>query len=773
MPRKNLKKQILLFNGTIFIFKITQVTNRTHQLQLLQQQRQKIRESSAEVLKIPTQNQAIAQKATQKAPIENRPSVEAVDDDNDEDLFYEYEEIDDEQPTQVEIKTTLKPEEENKPVILTSNFFLPGKPIPKLQQNDFESQQPNDLSSDIGEANDRDKDNAEDVIDALPEEDTERIAVEKTTKKAEIQSTTAASSRNQHVKPVTEDPVEYEYEYEYIDEPTTEVKSLPKPTDTKYIPAIDDNESTTIIESDEPQQSTDEAPELEFTLKPEAKTMKSISSTEQIETSVGPVETSSVSSTEMTENAVDSTEGYVVVASVQTSRSISGARYLTFPQVEQEEKRQSLSEAIKDAKRHQDEDYHNESISDDSHKADDLVKPQKQETISAKEVESTEEPSIENHETSIERQELKDDSDSTPQEILKTKVHKLSSISEKLAHLHELNEPKPEITTKPQPVVIRKFSPRTTTKTPRKLTAAPKKPNFDIDPELASLLPPGYKIRANSLSESTTASTTTSTSTTTPKIETTTSQEKDPALEIAKKIQFKEISFDGLESFLPKGYKPPPSESKPKAENSTTNSDESLDILSKIKFDDTLAALLPKDYKPSTTLATKAPIRLSTLTEDISKFLPPGFKLPKESMTTKRPQLKTTMDDISKFLPPGFKLPKSTTTTTETPEAEHDSGSGGIDSVLNKVSFKVDISSLLPPGFKPNATPDDSASKENSESNEKSSSNATSANSGFKLVFPKGIGKRPGVRLTTPRPSSHVDGPTQPGITIRKGLPTR
>lgn len=744
-------------------------------MQLIQQQRQKIRESS-EVLKIQSPNQAIASKVPpKKTQFENRPSVEADDDDEEEDLFYEDdEEIDDEKP---DIKTTLKPKEENKPVILTSNFFLPGKPIPNLRQNDFESQEPNDLSSDIGETSDRDKDNAEDVIDPLPEEETERIIVEKTTKKVIEPPKPSPPRIQQNIKPVTEEPIEYEYvdEYEYIDEPTTEAKpTISKPTEnTKYIPAIDDEEITTIFDSNEPQQSTDETFEQETTVKPEIKAVKTVTSTERIETSVEPVETSSSSTTEMAENAVDSTEGYVVVASVQTSRSISGARYLTYPQVEQEEKRQTLSEAIKDAKRHKDEDYHNESVSDDSQKDDDLVKHEKEKTITAKEVESIEEPSVESQD------QLKNDSDamSSSSEVPKNRVHKLSSISEKLAHLHELNEPKPEITTKAVPVVIRKFSPRTTTKTPRKLTTAPKKPIFDIDPELASLLPPGYKVRASSLSESTTTSSTTST--TTPKTQTDTSDEKESSIAIDKKIQFKEISFGSLESLLPKGYKPP-SENKPKTENSTTSSNVAPDILSKIKFDENIDALLPKDYKSLTTQATtKAPFRLSTVAEDISKFLPPGFNLPKESnsvtTTTKRPLSKTTMDDISKFLPHGYRLPKSTT-TTEMPEAANDSGSSSYESVLNKVSFKNDISALLPPGFKANAASDDSASQEKSESNEKTSpSNGTSSNANFKLIFPKGIGKRPGVRLTTPKPShfeSH-GGPTPPGITIRKGLPTR
>lgn len=797
---------------------------------MLQQARQKIRESSGETVRAPSIQQGIVSRAPQKAIIENRPSIETTDDNDDEDEEFFYE--DDEQidaKDEEEIKMTPKPKDENKPVILTSNFFLPGKPIPKLEQHhEFENHEPNDLTSgDISETNGQQKDNAEDVIDSLPEEETERI-VEKTTKKflAPIATTTTTTTTTTtprttttttttakttkatsatSPKPVTLDPnVEYEYYDEYVDEPTT--------TQTKTIskPAIEHEEQTTIhvpvqeaeveeeedgeVEEDESEpieehSTIENIDEPEVTAKTVEKSVKFSTSNEPIETNVEPIETSSASSTEAIENPSTSTEGYVVVASVQTSRSISGARYLTFPQVEQEEKRQSLSDTQKDVKKlHKDDDYSNENVPDDddssdSNKADDLVKstedkskktqPTKDEATSGEIAEAA--PSNDSTEQTSEENvaQSKNESDTPNVDVVKSRTHKLSSISEKLAHLHELNEPKPEITTKSVPVVIRKFTPRTTTKAPaRKLPSiTSKKPHFDVDDELASLLPPGFKYRAQS---------------TTPKAETTTTTEK---IDVLQKIQFKEISLEGL---LPKDYKPPPkSESEPKTVENVTKIEPS-DILSKIKFDDNIEALLPKDYKPPLPSSssqppstTKAPFRLSTVTEDISKFLPPGFKLPKESSvttttpassTTNRPQLKTTMDDISKFLPPGYRLPKSTT-TTEKPETTTSNNAGNSDeqqSLLNKLSFNADISSLLPPGFKANASEDESASKEKTDEMPSSSTPSSSGagNSGFKLVFPKGIGKRPGVRLTTPRPS-YAEGPTPPGITIRKGLPTR
>lgn len=739
---------------------------------------------------------AIKPSHKQHTSIENQPSVEQVDeddddnigddgggvDDADEDIIYEDEEIE-ENPGQVEAKPTSTPNEPNEPVILTSNFFLPGKPLPKLPQtNDFhDKQEPNDLSSDIAEVNNRDKDNAEDVIDSRPDEQPPEKFVEQTTKRATVATTpppkklssTAASVPK--VKHVTEDPnVEYEYEYVDYDETTTESRSDSKPTADE---PEREHEHTT-VNSFDAHESTEEVPESEATIKSDIKsdnksitsgTITSTSSNMQTSTSASTsaeqieanesAETTPISTTETVANNVDSTESYMV-ATVQTSRSITGARFLTiplFPTAEEEERRQLLGETKNEKPfkgnddDHSDDEHH---AADDTHKDDDLVKPYETEPSSTEIDGESTESSDENVPQTTAHPEL----------TIASKTHKLSTVSEKLAHLHELNEPKPDVTTTSVPVVIRKFSPRTTKAPIRKSsTATSKKPTTsDADVNLASLLPPGFKYRANSIKETTIlASSTTPRSASAAKpIETVA---KDAAIKIGDKlIQFKEIAIDAL---LPKDYKPADGtadNSKINVANLTQTSNEPSNIESN---DGGAATGLSK--------TTKAPFHLSTVTENISKFLPPGFKLPKESSTTKRPIFKTTMDDISKFLPPGFKLPKSTTTEMPTAPKASENGNDSIEqSVLNKLSFNVDISSLLPTGFKANATPADSAQEERRvDTHENAPSNSTTSNSSFKLVFPKGIGKRP-VRLTTARPL-HAGGPAPPEITIRKGLPTR
>lgn len=725
---------------------------------MLQQAREKIRQSSGETVKtLPILQQRIASKLPQKPATENQPSIETTDDDvDDEEEEFSYED-EDENQGQEEIKTTSEPNEGNKPVILTSNFILPGKPIPNLEHHYVENPQPNDLSSDISVTNEQEKDNAEDVIDSIAEELVTEKMLEKTTKKIDEQTTKVTST----IKPAHEDPnVEYEYEYvDYEDEPaTTEIKFVAKPVTGRA-------EQTTVniidLNNDNNEQQTfiDDTNSPDVTTKTEEKTIKSNESDEQIETSVGPMETSSIRSTTAEEVT---TEGSVIVASVQTSRSTSGARYLTFPQFEQEAKKQSLSDSQKDVKKLiKDEDYNNENNSDDSYKSDDLVASDADKSTITKQNVDLTEASHENSDESITDSQSGLESESgieLPQpEIMKTREQKLSSISEKLAHLHEFKEPKPELTTKSIPVVIRKFTPRTT-KPPKRptssktFTTTSKEPNLHMDVELASLLP-------------------TAKTTTTVKVEHSTPTEKNDVKNfdeiIAKNIQFKEISLGDL---LPKDY-------KPMVENVTKNESNNV---ANIKFVENIDAILPKDFKPTSTVisTTKAPFRLSTVTEDISKFLPPGFKVPKETIitttTTKRPLMKTTMDDISKFLPPGFKLPRTTTTTTtEKSQTPHDDSGSSFESVLNKLSFNADIASLLPPGFKANASNDESASSENKDDKSTSTSTvASTGNSSFKLVFPKGFGKRPGVRMTTPRPS-HVEGPSPPGINIRKGLPTR
>lgn len=376
-----------------------------------------------------------------------------------------------------------------------------------------------------------------------------------------------------------------------------------------------------------------------------------------------------------------------------------------------------------------------------------------------------------------------------------------------------LNEMQSEITTTGVPVIIRKFSPRTSTSTARTSTstrtttsttkAPEKKISFEELPmdDLSGLLPNGFKPRNNSYRNK--------------KITTTTSTTEKPVLDELVRSNNVSRSFKSnpseqdlvLAALLPKDYKL----------NATpepiilTNKTKLSELLAKIKLDD----------EDSSKKVTKVPSGLVTVTEDISKFLPPGYKLktttpkmpatvkdavdlskflppgykpPKQESTTKKPSAFIPVpDDISKFLPSGYKPPpgetiapavipvsddvlskllppgyKSQTTEKklELPKIHKFSDDGSVEpeSILDKVKF-TDVSALLPPGFKPDI---DNTTQETSTT----AKTTTKTSSSFKVVFPKSLGKRPAPRATTPKPA-HAEGPEQSEVTIRKGFPTR
>lgn len=772
--QQTIKRINVTHNGSANRDASQEVTNRTHQLQLLQRARQKLRsgsEENASRVEEPVQEPKFPIKATQGVQIANVGDEEPVDEG--EEVFYEDDEVDDKENPAEPDTATPKSSEENKPVILTSNFFLPGKPIPTFENHDLnENQKPNDLSND-GEVNEEPNDTADDVIDEEPPLPASRPAENETRNEKPASHPVDLKV----TKPVVEDPnVEYEYEYEeYVDEPTTTVKQTIKHDQRHQNIALDEqrqhDDQFHANTSDEDTRHDSHTTEKSTTVD---ETTKSSVHGAQIETSVDSVETSSVSPTTATkENMVESTESYVVVASVQTSRSISGARFLTFPQVEQEEKKQSLSELDKEAKDR--DDAQRAAADNDELKSDDLLAYHNDTDGSEEDIENVTEISADVSETNSEASKT-----------VKTKVHKLSSVSEKLAHLHELNEPKAEFTTKSVPVVIRKFTPRTTIPPTRKPSVthrptAPSttttttefihlpsiKPIEDFDDDLASLLPPGFKLREPHAKSQTTPTVDVATRAT-------------PSVEKKKPIALPGLIFEeiSLESLLPKGYKP--IEEKPIVQpQPKSNQNDVSKILAQLNFDDNIEALLPRDYKVSmheSTPTTKPPFRQSTVTEDVSKFLPSNYKSPKESTTTKRTMLKTTMDDISKFLPPGYKLPKTTapttttTTTTTEPSVEiQSSETEPSQEILSKIKSNADISSLLPPGFASNG-----GEKEAASDDEGVAQPAGGSNPNFKLIFPKSIRKRPGARVTTSKPTlKENEGIAPPGITIRKGLPVR
>lgn len=686
---------------------------------------------------------------------------EDYENENDADSVAGYEE----ESEGVDVGTqNIEDKSENKPVILTSNFFLPATTtiptadlVEPINEDKIENESPvvvTEKSTSIaGESDTEDaqpKAETKKPIDDVPDSGFEEK--EKAKKTDEVASNPSAD-------------VEYEYEYEYEDETTT--PQIVAPTTKSSITSAATKQAIPIEETTAPATDIDYYETTTIA--------SSISLNGDVNRSSETIPTASPDPNEIDAN---STESYVVVASVQTSRSISGARFLPFPQVEQEEKKQSLADLEKDDVNATAE---NDNLSNDD-LTDDLgiyVENHENETATFTTA-PPEETTVTSHENGMTQEAITDQvSDIAPS----SKLHKLSSVSEKLAHLHDKID-NVEVTTKGVPVVIRKFMPRTTKMPHKSDTVGAKNENSaPQNDESSASLPPGFKFRANSSYKNGKITTTTSTTTESNTNESETIQGA-PIIEVKNKIQFKEIALDDL---LPKDYK-----SSPAAATAADSSD----------ADDILAKLLPDTYKKSLQATTKAPLRFSTVTEDVSKFLPPGFK--SRESTSKRPLSDITIvDDISKFLPPGFRLPKTTKSTTTTPKMVADSKflppgfkeSSPSDSNAEspKISFSDDISKLLPPGFALNETDKDGASNvetkiklntadissflppgfslNKSVATSEPPSNGASPN--FKIVFPKGIGKRPGSgRATTSRPLQ-AEGPLRPGITIRKGLPIR
>lgn len=362
-----------------------------------------------------------------------------------------------------------------------------------------------------------------------------------------------------------------------------------------------------------------------------------------------------------------------------------------------------------------------------------------------------------------------------------------------------------DITTTPVPVVIRKFSPRTsttkstTTTTTTTTTKAPeKKISFDalpMDDLSAGLLPFGFKPRSNSYRNK--------------KITTTTSTTVRSVLDEVGRSSNASRSFKSnpseqdlvLAALLPKDYKL----------NATpepillTNKTKLSELLAKLKLDDEdptkkttklpfvtvtedINKFLPSGYK----LRTTTPKMPATVRDavDISKFLPSGYKPRKEEVTSKKPSAFIPVpDDVSKFLPsgsgdkiapgvipvsddilskllpPGYHKPPTAETKPELTKVHKFSDDGSneelnAESILDKIKL-ASVSALLPPGFKP---------EEESSTTAKAPAKTSTS---FKVVFPKSLGKRPAPRLTTPKPA-HIEGPEQTEIrTIRKGFPSR
>lgn len=493
------------------------------------------------------------------------------------------------------------------------------------------------------------------------------------------------------------------------------------------------------------------------------------------------------------------TEGYVVVASVQTSRSVSGARFLPFPQVEQEEKKQSLAELEKLSEEERDDpllegSYDHAKILNGEY---DVTTPSTIEVTTSSNKHSTS--------TNI---------PVPPAQSTESIIDKLDRVQSELSsgvltgNFPVLDDPAEATTTRPGQVVIKKFTPRTTTFKPI-ITTTPKKPEikkFQVETttpdELESLLPPGfnkpkypsYKKKLPTATEPTVPET---------KIENNTRRAAIGRSYKSGKVGAQELTIPGFSS------------SKGRVVN---NPETATTTQASAKLNESLEALLPKDFKPKAASGIlnkvqkvdissflppgfklgddkKAPV--AVIEADISKFLPPGFKPPTDEPkppaviplatadflppgfqldtvdSTTEKKAATILDDNTKFLPPGFKVSKYSTRkdlpSTLSPEYKPETvvkveEEKKVESILGKIQFK-EISALLPPGFKAPAEDTDSTTPLTVDVS------STTPSSSGKIVFPSrpGFAKKPGQR-----PQQHKSaGPPPPVIGIRKGPPTR
>lgn len=517
------------------------------------------------------------------------------------------------------------------------------------------------------------------------------------------------------------------------------------------------------------------------------------------------------------------TESWIVIASVQTSRSVSGARYLPSSIVEQEERTKYLNEP---------EDRTNKTVKNISSALSTTLKPN---------------TSTESLTDKLDRQQSDLSSDLLTggfKDIPVLKESVQDKPDETVASTTTTQTPR---TTKLPPVVIRKFSPnlrRTTTPQARKVFDNAKKD------DLSALLPPGFVPRYQKK--------TTTTPPTITKIDLDEPQNDEPAktldLEDLKgRIKFKEVkdlvpsdyklnktesinetktnsSIDkilakakpvDISALLPPGYKPPSTTEKSidnilkKAQpvdisaflppgykvSSTTEKSKNIDNILKKAEPVDISAFLPHGYKPpkenntkihkpeNSTSRRKPNIPVHATNIDISSLLPKDYKLPKNdtsnlqliptslNITTSKPNNNTekilqgaAIDDISAFLPPDYKQrSSSTTTTTSKPK-------NNVDKILDEASID-DISAFLPPGYKARGTSPKTTTTTVASTTEQNITSTTppSTSGGFKIVFPSRPGGGTRVsskRLTTSKPSN-VEGPAATAPAIQKGWPSR
>ena len=494
----------------------------------------------------------------------------------------------------------------------------------------------------------------------------------------------------------------------------------------------------------------------------------------------------------------NTTDTWVVIASVQTSRSVSGARYLPSPIVEQEERTKLLNEEGKTKDR---------SLLETTTVVD---LEQKTETTTPNKPKTSTESLIDK----LDRVQ----SDLSSQ-LLASGFNKNSILmNDDDSGILEDVTITSTISTSPTPKSIATRKPLTST---QKVGLGNRK-FFDTikKDDLSGLLPAGFKPRYQKpttpppfdmdipqgdapmsgndtqSSESSRKNEITPNDSSNLKSSTQSTKPKNSLEDLLGKI-----TFNAPTSLLPAGYKP-----------TSKNNETSVKVIK-----DDVLSLLPPGYKyPAQNSTDDAEVKKSDTAGKtnitsllsgaspvgVSGFLPPGYKPPKEKTTPKDakrkiPNLKPEVLDISSLLPPGYKPPKETPadveakpvdvssllppgyklqnkdesvdTSNSTAEANKTKGASDIF----ESAVPEDIAKFLPPGYKQRTTT--IKPKVTTTTTTTISTTTKSSSGGFKVVFPSRPGGiRKSQRLTTPKPKlSDGEVYSAPPPTIQKGWPTR
>ncbi|KAF5289821.1 hypothetical protein FQA39_LY14976 [Lamprigera yunnana] len=427
-----------------------------------------------------------------------------------------------------------------------------------------------------------------------------------------------------------------------------------------------------------------------------------------------------------------STEGWVVVASVQTSRSVSGARYLPFPVVEQHERTKLLNEPIESEnekkveinEKNERTGFNNDTESSTIHASEKQNTSTESLIDKLDRVQSDLSSSLltgsfnnDGNNIAVITEGMLDKSDET------TMFHSSSEINTTM----QSTSVKPFVAGVP-PVIIRKFSPHIRPTTTRsKLSSKLHNQSRKIDLEKPQgdqpikLLVPDIKLKNGTTGRSSGISNQNKIIVQDVNSPKEAELSKKTLENILNKLKFKETS-----ALVPAGYQ---------EKVSTKNTQLSDDVLKNVKTVN-VSAFLPQGYELTTENPSPSLVNLSGLlptnyktkldeskiisntsksftkdathkTDIISNILkkskqnnasvplPPSHKSPEEEKSKNKSDIITNLfknaktDNLLSLLPPGFKLPNE----------DKKQNQADITSMLKK-SKEDDVSALLPPGYK-------------------------------------------------------------------------